>query len=77
LQEESTALGVPCLTLRPNTERPITCSEGTGTLIGSSAELLKQKLEEVLVGKYKVGACPELWDGNAAKRIVEVLRTKF
>ena len=73
LQEESTALGVPCLTLRANTERPITCSEGTGTLIGNSADGLRQQLEMVLSGNYKVGKCPELWDGRAAERIVEVL----
>ena len=77
LQEESTALGVPCLTLRPNTERPITCSQGTGTLIGSSSELLDRKLQEVLSGTYKVGKCPDLWDGKAAERIVELLAKKF
>ncbi len=75
LQEESTALGVPCLTLRPNTERPITCSQGTGTLIGNSAELLEIKFEEVLSGTYKLGSCPKLWDGDAARRIVEVLNS--
>ena len=73
LQEESTALGVPCLTLRPNTERPITCSQGTGTLIGNSADLLEQKLQEVLSGSYKIGKCPELWDGKAAIRIVQLI----
>jgi UDP-N-acetylglucosamine 2-epimerase (non-hydrolysing) len=77
LQEESTALGVPCLTLRPNTERPITCSEGTGTLIGSSADLLDLKLREVLSDSYKIGKCPELWDGKAAVRIAELLSAKF
>jgi len=73
LQEESTALGVPCLTLRPNTERPITCSQGTGTLIGNSADLLELKLQEVLSGSYKIGKCPELWDGKAAIRIVQLI----
>lgn len=73
LQEESTALGVPCLTMRANTERPITCTDGTGTLIGSSAVELREQFELVLSGKYKVGKCPELWDGHAAKRIAEVL----
>jgi UDP-N-acetylglucosamine 2-epimerase (non-hydrolysing) len=77
LQVESTALGVPCLTLRPNTERPITCSEGTGTLIGSSSELLDRKLQEVLCGTYKAGKCPELWDGKAAIRIVDLLAGLF
>jgi len=77
LQEESTALGVPCLTLRPNTERPITCSQGTGTLIGNSAELLDLKLQEVLNDRYKVGSCPQLWDGRAALRIVAVLAQRY
>jgi UDP-N-acetylglucosamine 2-epimerase (non-hydrolysing) len=53
LQEESTALGVPCLTMRSNTERPITCTEGTSTLIGSSAELLNTYLQQVIAGSYK------------------------
>ena len=73
LQEESTALGVPCLTMRANTERPVTCDEGTGTLIGSSAKTLREQFEAVLSGGYKRGQCPELWDGKAAERIVEVL----
>ena len=75
LQEESTALGVPCLTMRSNTERPITCSDGTGILIGNSASLLREQLESVLKGNYKTGTCPELWDGKAAQRIVNVLLT--
>lgn len=73
LQEESTALGVPCLTMRSNTERPVTVETGTSTLIGSSAELLKSKLNEVLDGTYKQGVCPELWDGRASERIAEIL----
>lgn len=73
LQEESTALGVPCLTMRANTERPITCDGGTGTLIGSDAEALRANLEAVLEGDYKQGVCPELWDGKAATRIADVL----
>lgn len=73
LQEESTALRVPCLTMRANTERPVTCDEGSGTLIGNSAERLRAQLESVLEGTYKQGKCPELWDGKAAQRIVEIL----
>lgn len=73
LQEESTALGVPCLTMRANTERPITCESGTGTLIGNSASRLRENLESVLAGNYKQGKCPELWDGKAAERIADVL----
>ena len=73
LQEESTALGVPCLTMRPNTERPVTCTEGTSTLIGESAEKLKTYLRQVIDGRYKTGRCPELWDGQAAVRIATIL----
>ncbi len=73
LQEESTALGIPCLTMRANTERPITCSEGTGTLIGNSSNLLSEKLALVLSGEYPIGKCPELWDGKAAQRIAVLL----
>ena len=69
LQEESTALGIPCLTMRENTERPITVDVGTSTLIGSDAGLLRKCLGQVLEGTYKVGRCPELWDGRAAERI--------
>ena len=73
LQEESTALGVPCLTMRPNTERPITVTEGTSTLIGSCADTLKAELQRVIDGKYKNGKCPKLWDGKAAERIARIL----
>jgi UDP-N-acetylglucosamine 2-epimerase (non-hydrolysing) len=73
LQEESTALGVPCLTMRPNTERPITVSEGTSTLIGNSAPRLKECLNQVLNGTYKRGTCPALWDGQAAGRIAKIV----
>ena len=73
LQEESTALLVPCLTLRENTERPVTCSQGTSTLIGNDAAKLKKHLREVIDGTYKRGSCPELWDGKAAERIASIL----
>ena len=73
LQEESTALGVPCLTMRPNTERPITVTEGTSTLVGSDASKLKIHLKEVISGTYKQGKCPDLWDGKAAQRIAQIL----
>ena len=77
VQEEATALEVPCLTLRPNTERPITCEQGSGTLIGNSKELLKIKLTEVLNGNYKIGRCPELWDGAAAIRIASIIASTY
>ena len=73
LQEESTALGIPCLTARANTERPITVEVGTSTLVGNDPDLLRLCLRSVLNGTYKQGRCPELWDGRAAQRIAEAL----
>lgn len=73
LQEESTALEIPCLTMRENTERPVTVTEGTSTLCGSDAAALQKSLNEVLSGEYKTGQCPKLWDGNAAVRIAAEL----
>jgi len=72
LQEESTALGIPCLTVRPNTERPITVDEGTSTLVGGDPIALRDCLQSVLNGRYKQGRCPALWDGQAAVRIAEI-----
>lgn len=73
LQEESTALEIPCLTMRENTERPVTVTEGTSTLCGSDAEALQRHLSAVLSGGYKTGSCPPLWDGQAAIRIAKAL----
>ena len=73
LQEESTALGIPCLTMRSNTERPVTVTEGTSTLIGNCAETLKKQLQDVIEDRYKKGTCPELWDGKASQRIAAIL----
>lgn len=73
LQEESTALGIPCLTMRENTERPITVDEGTSTLVGHDAEALAGCLGRVLAGTYECGRRPELWDGRAAERIAKLL----
>jgi len=70
LQEETTALGIPCLTLRENTERPITVTVGTNTLTGLDPLAVSACLDQVLAGTYKVGAIPPLWDGKAAERIV-------
>ena len=75
LQEETTALGVPCLTIRENTERPVTCTEGTNTLVGTDMSLLKQEVDKILAGAGKAGRIPENWDGRAAERIVDVLKT--
>jgi len=73
LQEESTALGIPCLTARPNTERPITVDEGTSTLVGNDPDKLRACLRDVLDGTYKRGSRPALWDGRAAERIARLL----
>ncbi len=72
LQEESTALGVPCLTLRPDTERPITVDEGTNIVVGLDRTRTLAELDRVLAGKGKRGRCPALWDGRTSERIVEV-----
>lgn len=73
IQEETTALGIPCLTLRENTERPITIDEGTNTLVGTSAKLISKEVEAILEGRAKSGRVPELWDGYASKRIADDL----
>ncbi len=73
LQEESTALGVPCLTMRANTERPITVDVGTSTLVGDDFGKLWECLQMVIEGRYKSGRCPELWDGKASTRIAAIL----
>jgi UDP-N-acetylglucosamine 2-epimerase (non-hydrolysing) len=69
LQEETTALGVPCLTLRANTERPITVEQGTNTLVGRDRRAILEAFDEILEGRGKRGRTPELWDGHAAPRI--------
>lgn len=73
LQEETTALGIPCLTLRPNTERPITITNGTNKL--TTLDTLEEDMEGILNGKKKKGRIPELWDGHTAERIVRILIT--
>ena len=69
LQEETTALGVPCLTLRENTERPITAEQGTNTLVGRDRAAILAGVAEILRGDGKRGRVPEFWDGHAADRI--------
>ena len=74
IQEETTVLGVPCLTVRENTERPVTVTEGTNTLVGLNSERLKEGVHQILSGKGKRGRVPALWDGEAAKRIIGILK---
>ena len=73
IQEETTFLGVQCLTVRENTERPVTIEVGTNQLCGTNLSVVSKKVDEILSGKEKPGKIPELWDGNAAARIVKIL----
>jgi UDP-N-acetylglucosamine 2-epimerase (non-hydrolysing) len=73
IQEETTALGVPCITLRENTERPITVSQGTNTVVGTDADAILQCYEDVMTTGGKIGRTPELWDGESAQRIVRTI----
>jgi UDP-N-acetylglucosamine 2-epimerase (non-hydrolysing) len=73
VQEEATVLGVPCITLRNNTERPITCEVGTNVVVGNSPEKILHHATAVLKAQAVPGKVPEKWDGKAAERIVQVL----
>ena len=73
IQEETSSLGVPCLTLRKNTERPVTVSEGTNTLVGGDLALATQLVGEILAGTYKQGAPIRGWDGRASERVLDAL----
>lgn len=73
LQEETTALGVPCITIRENTERPVTVEEGTNVLVGTDPQRIVAEARKVLRGEGKQGRRPHLWDGRAAERVVEIL----
>ena len=76
IQEETTYFGIPCLTLRPNTERPITIIEGTNKLVKLETEDIIKEAKEILSGKIKKGKIPKFWDGKTAERIVEIFREK-
>ncbi|MCP4212967.1 MAG: UDP-N-acetylglucosamine 2-epimerase (non-hydrolyzing) [Halieaceae bacterium] len=73
IQEETTALGVPCITLRDNTERPITVEQGTNTIVGTDSSKIMACYEDVVSTGGKVGRVPDLWDGKAASRIVQIM----
>ncbi len=73
IQEETTYLGIPCVTMRENTERPVTVDVGTNILVGTNTDLVVENARKVIDGNWKKGRIPELWDGKAAERIVAVL----
>jgi UDP-N-acetylglucosamine 2-epimerase (non-hydrolysing) len=73
IQEETTYLGVPCLTVRDNTERPVTVAIGTNILVGRNPERTRQEVERILAGERKRGTLPPLWEGRAAARIANIL----
>jgi UDP-N-acetylglucosamine 2-epimerase (non-hydrolysing) len=77
LQEETTVLGIPCLTLRENTERPVTVTHGTNRIVGSSPSRIVTEAACILDSPHRAPVLPPLWDGHASERIVEVLRRRI
>jgi len=73
MQEETTALGIPCITLRENTERPITVEQGSNTITGSDPDKIMDCFNEIMSSGGKAGHIPELWDGKAAERIASII----
>ena len=73
ITEETTVMGVPCLTLRDNTERPETITVGTNELIGTDPKNIAPAMKTLFAGEWKKGGIPELWDGKTAKRIIDIL----
>ena len=73
IQEETTFLGIPCLTVRENTERPVTITSGTNTLVGRDPHRLESEVDRILAGKQTQGNRPELWDGHAAERMAAII----
>ncbi len=71
ITEETTVMGIPCMTLRNNTERPETITEGTNELLGTDPKAIRPAMEKLLSGKWKTGRIPYLWDGGTATRIVD------
>ena len=77
ITEETTVMGVPCITLRNNTERPETCTIGTNELIGTDPKAIKPIMDKLFSDQWKKGGIPELWDGHAAERIVDILASSL
>ena len=73
IQEETTYLGIPCITTRENTERPVTVELGTNVVVGTETEKIINELDKVIAGTFKKGSVPPLWDGHAAERIAEIV----
>lgn len=76
ITEETTVMGVPCMTLRDNTERPETVTMGTNELIGTNPGNIRPAMDKLFAGKWKKGSIPEKWDGKAADRIIHFLTSK-
>ena len=77
IQEETTYLNIPCLTVRENTERPVTVELGTNTLVGQNMTRLREETRHILAGQARRGEIPPLWDGKAGRRIAEIIKTTF
>ena len=77
MTEETTVMGIPCMTLRDSTERPETVVVGTNELVGTDPSKIGPYLERLFAGKWKRGGIPEKWDGRAGRRIAEVLAREF
>lgn len=77
IQEETTILGVPCLTMRDETERPVTVTHGTNEIVGFDKEKIIYNVTKILDGAWKKGTIPELWDGNTASRIIKVIKKEM
>jgi UDP-N-acetylglucosamine 2-epimerase (non-hydrolysing) len=76
IQEETTVLNIPCITLRDTTERPITLTEGTNVLVHNDPDKIVAEVQKVLDGRARGSRCPSLWDGHTAERIVAILTEK-
>jgi len=77
VQEETTVLGIPCITMRGNTERPVTVTVGTNEIVGSDPTRIIHAVDQILAGQWKKGRIPDLWDGKSGERIVDVLKHLF
>jgi len=73
IQEETSYLGVPCLTLRRNTERPVTVEMGTSTIVGDDEKLIRENFDLIMAGQYKHGQPIPFWDGHTAERVADCL----